>query len=104
MLDTDVSNLLQETIEVLQKNGKSEAEVLWVGTKEYWFLWEEFKMVANFNYDNGYGIEEINVDLQVVGKDWLLVREFYDGSEWWDFKSLNFPDKKIIPELRNIKC
>jgi hypothetical protein len=27
----------------------------------------------------------------VVGKDWWLERHEYDGSEWWEFKTM--PDK-----------
>jgi hypothetical protein len=82
-------NLLNETLEVLWKYGKSEEEVEWVGSEEWgWFTWEEFKEVAkDVWYDNGYGVEEIATDLVVVGSDWWLERHGYDGAEGWVFKT-----------------
>jgi len=79
-------NLLSETLEVLQKYGKSEEEVEWVGSAKWgWFTWEEFKEVAkDVWYDNSYGVEEIVIDLVVVGSDWWLERNSYDGEEWWE--------------------
>jgi hypothetical protein len=85
--------LLEETLEVLKRYGKSEEDVEWVGSPEWgWFTREDFREVAkDVWYDNGYGIEEIARDLVVVGKDWWLERESYDGAEWWEFKT---PPKK----------
>lgn len=65
-----MQNLLRETIEELKENGKSESDVLWVGrgydtiyVKPYKTTWEDFKKKANFEYDNGYGGNEIPMDL-----------------------------------------
>lgn len=43
-------------------------DVAWVGSQdgEYAISWEEFKAIANFDYDSGYGIQEIARDLVVV--------------------------------------
>ena len=49
---------------------------------------EDFIEHANFEYNDGYGIEEINTDLILVGKDFWLERHEYDGSEWWEYKSM----------------
>lgn len=88
-------NLLQETIEILKENGKTETDVLWVGRgfetlnmKEYKTTWEDFKAKADFNYDDGFGGNEIPMDLIIVGKDFWLERHEYDGSEWWEFKTM----------------
>ena len=85
-------NFLEETLEMLKKHGKSPKDVKWVGSENFgWFTWEEFEKIANFEYDNDYGAQEIAYDLVIVGKDWWLERGEYDGSEWWEFKQL--PEK-----------
>lgn len=103
--DEHIINLLEETIECLHGNGKTEAEVLWVGRDYYIWnkshvnperivyksTWEDFCSKADFEYDNGYGSPEIPTDLIIVGKDFWLERCEYDGSEWWEFKT--FPEE-----------
>ena len=79
-------NLLRETIEELKENKKKEKDVLWVGSKDNYITWNEFKKIADIEYDNGYGGQEIAMDLLIVGKDFWLERQEYDGSEWWEFK------------------
>lgn len=94
-------NLLKETIDELKASGKTESDVLWVGRSYrdysrypeyecviYKSTWEDFRSKANFEYDNGYGSNEIPMDLIVVGKDFWLERAEYDGSEWWEFKEM----------------
>ena len=49
---------------------------------------KEFLEHANVEYNDGYGLEEINTDLILVGKDFWLERGTYDGSEWWEYKSM----------------
>lgn len=87
-----MTNFLKETIEELTENGKSESDVLWVGRgwtgQEYKSTWEDFKSKADFDYDSGYGGNVIAMDLIVVGKDFWLERHEYDGSEWWEFKTM----------------
>lgn len=88
-------NLLEETIQVLKKYGKTPKDVLWVGSVdgEYAISWEEFEKIAeNVWYYNGYGSQEIAYDLVVVGDDWWLERVEYDGSEWWEIRKK--PEKK----------
>jgi len=81
--DDSMVNLLEETLEKLKECGFRESDVSWVGSKdgEYAISWEEFKKIADIEYDNGYGTPEIAIDLVVVGKDWWLERHEYDGSE-----------------------
>ena len=91
-------NLLEETIEVLKSKGKDEKDVMWVGSRDgkYAISWEEFKKIADIEYDCKFGAQEIAEDLVVVGKDWWLERHEYDGSEWWEFKTL--PRKQRNPK------
>lgn len=92
-------NLLEETINFLKENGKTFADVRWVGCSTFTIDIELFFKLADRNYDDGYGGAEVAQDLVVVGDDWWLERHEYDGSEWWEFKTL--PQKPS--ETRDIK-
>jgi len=86
-MNRDRTNLLEETIEALTAEHVS--GVKWVGVYGASCTWEEFKEIAkDFVYDAGYGGNEVNMSLVVVGEDWWLERHEYDGSEWWEFKTL----------------
>ena len=66
------------------------------------FTFEKFKESAkNIYYDSGYGSNEIPMNLVIVGDNWWLERAEYDGSEWWEFKTLPIkPDKEEFnPQL-----
>lgn len=90
-----MENLLQETLGELSGKKLSPADVLWIGTKDgkYVVSWDEFAAMADFEYNDSYGINEISGDLVVVGSDWWLSRGEYDGSEWWDFNKK--PEKSV---------
>lgn len=81
-----MQNLLYETLEALQAHGKSEDDVFFVESFPLFTDWKSFKRNANFYYDNGYGCNEISLNLKIVGDTWWLEREEYDGSEWWTYK------------------
>jgi hypothetical protein len=80
------SNLLTETISILGANGKSEADVLWIGDENRYISWLEFSSEANKIYYNDRGRQEVNRFLKVVGKDFWLERHMYDGKEFWEYK------------------
>ncbi len=80
-----IVNLWEETIEVLKENGFKWENVYSIGTKEGFIPKEVFHQFAKkYNYDNGYGIEYVPLDLVIEGKGFRLVRKEYDGSEWWN--------------------
>ena len=79
--------LLQETIRVLDENGKKPQDVLWVGINDCHFTWADFVNLADVEYDDGFGAVEVREDLLIVGTNWWLERREYDGSEWWAFKT-----------------
>lgn len=83
-------NLLNETRDILLSNNKTFDDVLFVGDEATHtkVTVKEFLEHANVEYKNGFGIEEINTDLILVGKDFWLERHEYDGSEWWEYKSM----------------
>lgn len=96
---SSTSNLLEETVSYLKDCGKNPSDVRWVGSVSYgYFDWEYFAKIADVEYYNGFGGQEVASDLKVVGDDWWLERHEYDGSEWWEYKSLpTKPDSKIEP-------
>ena len=96
MSEEEMSNLLVETIEVLKNYNKTINDINWVGNGKYYFDVNEFLNIANVEYDNGYGAQEVAQDLLVVGDNWWLERHEYDGSEWWEYKEIPLkPNKKI---------
>ena len=109
-------NLLEETIQFLEKCGKSGGDVLYVlgkrrDDKDYWtdlkFMtsWELFKDIAkNTDYDNGFGGNYISMGLKIVGKTFWLERGEYDGSEWWEYKEFpNLEDYEYTQDENEIK-
>ena len=97
MIDLNL-NLLQETLEILSTINKSPQDVEWCGSRTGgYFTWDHFAKIANVEYNNDYGSQEVCYDLVVVGKDWWLERHEYDGSEWWEYKQLPVrPEKEIL--------
>ena len=83
-------NLLNETRDILLSNNKTFDDVIFIGdrTTHTKMTVKDFLEHANVEYNGGYGIEEINTDLILVGKDFWLERHEYDGSEWWEYKSM----------------
>ena len=84
-------NLLQETTDMLTLYDKTWDDVLWIGGTEFTISIEDFKRLADQEYDDGYGSTEVADDLKVVGKDWWLERYAYDGAEGWTYKA--YPTK-----------
>ena len=83
-------NLLNETRDILLSNNKTFDDVLFVGdgSTHTKMTVKEFLEHANVEYNDGYGLEDINTNLILVGKDFWLERHEYDGSEWWEYKSM----------------
>ena len=89
-------NLKDETLEILDEHGKTWDDVEWIGSvrRNLTIDKNQFLILANREYNNGYGGNEVSLDLVVVGKDFWLERHEYDGSEWWEFKQL--PKKPVV--------
>lgn len=93
-----LDNLKIETLEILSKHNKTENDVKFVIiNNDKYCTFEEYLVIADkIDYDSSFGIEKISNQLYVVGDNWWLSRDSYDGSEWWDFniKPLK-PENKI---------
>ena len=61
-------------------------------------MWDQFLKQLDFQYDNGYGCQQLSGTIWLINGDWLERGE-YDGSEWWEYKTC-----PQIPEyLKNIE-
>ena len=80
-----MTNLLVETEETLKSSNKTWNDVHLIADEKGAYTIEDFKRWANHRYDSGYGIEEVNPCLRIIGDDWWLERSEYDGSEWWTY-------------------
>lgn len=81
-------NLLKETKKCIQESGHTANDIVFIGSKdgEYSMTWDEFNQVANVEYDDGYGGQEVASDLIVMFSDGIyMTRDEYDGSEWWNY-------------------
>lgn len=106
-----MSELLAETVAAIEENEHGVEDVVWVEwhDKRAWpkiesfsCTWAEFATIAAERYDSGYGLAEIDEGLKVVGKDWWLERHEYDGSEWWEYKTMPVqPPNHRAPEEWN---
>lgn len=81
-------NFKEETLKVIKSVNRELSDIDYVTDgKAFTEDIEVFLEDCDFDYDNGYGGQEINCLLAIVFKDgtWLE-RSEYDGSEWWDYK------------------
>ena len=98
-------NLLAETIKTLENNkGLSLSDVSFVMLKGKLICFSDFiELASRTDYDNGYGSNQIHRSLIIVGKDWWITREEYDGSESWRFNTMpivGFPDTQKLTSLK----
>lgn len=83
-----MQNLLQETIEKLRWYGKTLDDVTNIFLNgEYQITKEDFIKVADQNYDNGYGGNEVALNLILLGDGFWMERREYDGLEWWKYRT-----------------
>lgn len=90
-----MKSLLAETMSILEDYGKNSNDVLWVLNNQYKTSWSDFAKLADEFYDNGFGGTEVDENLIILGRDFWLERHEYDGSEWWEYKSIkNFKSRQ----------
>ena len=95
-------NLLQETLEKIKNYHKQESDIVYIGDGHgSCCTLDEFKIMANIEYDNSWGSAEILTSLKIVFNDgtWLERGE-YDGSEWWDY--MEIPNQKSDKKLTSL--
>lgn len=95
-----VETFWEETITRLEENGKTFDDVEWIGGDDFEISKENFKRISNFIYDDGYGCQEVAEDIKLVGKDFIMIRWEYDGSEGWQF--IKTKPTGIVREINNL--
>lgn len=94
----NMANLLKETDAELKAYGRSFEDVLWIATADGEISLEDFKKIAScLYYDAGYGSQQIDPSLIIVGDGWWFERREYDGSEWWEFCNTPVRPNNFIP-------
>lgn len=82
-----MKNLKNETIEFINSIGKKDEPIEFIGIiqegKRKSCCWVDFLELSDFDYDDGYGLQEIS-DICIIFDDnsWMSRWE-YDGSEGW---------------------
>lgn len=97
-------NLLNETIEDIAESGHKVEDIIFIGSEEsgHSCTWDEFVLLADREYDDGFGAQEVADDLVIVFSDRSKMwRHEYDGSEYWAYsRPFNAPpEKKPIKSL-----
>ena len=102
--DQFTKNLLEETKEAIKDFGQEIDNLIFIGSQEsgHECSWELFKVLANQEYDSGFGRQEVAADLIIVFKDGTkMIREEYDGSEWWEYRK-PFARPKEFHQIRSL--
>ncbi|MET3997523.1 hypothetical protein BjapCC829_28645 [Bradyrhizobium barranii] len=97
-------NLLTETVAAIQESGHSTDDIVFIGSEEtgHSCTWEQFQILADKEYDAGFGSQKVAEDLIIVFSDGAKMwRGEYDGSEGWDF-SAPFKAPAAIQPIRNL--
>lgn len=83
---SDLTNLYDETISALSRNGHTLDNVERVNLYDTAIELGEFVQFAKgFDYDCGYGREYVPPFFVVMNDGSWYTRAEYDGSEWWEF-------------------
>lgn len=102
MRDYDV-NLLEETKAFMKRNGIKPEGVDFCKANKRVFSWSVFEKCADFEYDNGYGSQEVFGSLEIhgcTGYRWTMYRWEYDGSEGWDIVTDDIGDLERVDEIK----
>ena len=99
-----MTNLLKETITAIEDSGHDVRDIVFIGSvvSGYSCTWAEFLLLADIEYNNGFGAQEVAHDLAIVFRDGSTMwRNEYDGSEWWEYsKPVEIPnEQKQISKL-----
>lgn len=115
----DSTNLYEEIVSELKEHNKNIEDIKFVCLNapelsikgfvfhKYQLETNEFLTIAKeIYYESGFGLCYINLTLKIAGDNWWLERHEYDGSEWWEFKTMPkiedysmLDNKKIMADI-----
>ncbi len=91
-------NLLEETIEFIERYGYDPVQIIFIGSERtgHSCSWEEFKLLANQEYDEEFGVQEVATDLVIVFEGGAQMwRHENDGAERWAVhRPFRFPEER----------
>lgn len=105
-------NLLSETLDVMNENGKKPenvVEVMWLDNPNESVYtgcsWEDFAEAARtIDYNNGFGTQEVEESLVVLFDDDSWLERFeYDGSERWNYKKCPCLAERLTSDVNAIR-
>jgi hypothetical protein len=79
-------NLLAETKEMIEGCNHTPYDIVFIGStlSGHQCTWDEFVVLADREYDAGYGCAEVASDLEIhFSNGDMICRYIYDGSEYW---------------------
>lgn len=104
-----MSNAKQELLEILQNKAPLKCAIIskgqsWDDDRKDIVLklnfteqdYEKFLNEIDFDYDSGYGVQELFGTVWLNDNTWLSRGE-YDGSEWWEHNVLPSIPKECLP-------
>lgn len=99
-----ITNLLHETKKAIATSGHTETDIVFIGSEEtgHQCTWPEFCVLADVEYNAGYGTAEVAQDLIIVFSDGAQMwRDEDAGREWWAFATpfKHPPESKPIRSL-----
>ena len=74
-------NLKKETMRIMKEHHKTPRDIIWVGCRDFQIPIDQFWKLADVEYNNSFGSPKVAQDLVVVGEDWYLQRNDYDGMD-----------------------
>jgi hypothetical protein len=95
-----MTNFLVETKEAINHSGHKPTDIVFIGSVDsgYNCNWDQFVKLAGFEYDSGFGGQQIASDLIIAFSDGAsMKRGEYDGSEWWEYAMPFVMPEKQIP-------
>ena len=98
-------NLYDETVEILSFHDKTIADIEYIGsTRTKINTNKALKLMKKTNYDSGLGGQEIACNLMIKGKDFIMKRGEYDGSEWWNYIQTDPSLPQVEREVKSFKA
>ena len=97
-------NLYDETVETLSFYDKTIADIEYIGsTRTKINTNKALELMKKTNYHSGYGGQEIACNLMIKGKDFIMTRGEYDGSEWWDYMQTDPSLPQVERDVKSFK-
>ena len=100
-----MKNLYEETCRKLCDHDKVSDDIIFIGSydQNYSCTWDEFKILADKSYDNGFGAVEVAENLIIIFGDLSrLERREYDGAEHWAYVPVIKPDGRSGKPIDNL--